>query len=147
MLVHKMEARLQSSLTSSLLEVTSGKVRIFKLCPPRSCYSQVLSPKSLSLSDGVQALDQGIVKTLLTSAKTLDQILEEATSLLKMFWRAALPKTENAFQHVRKVSSLTVLQFCRQLLKISQDSEPSILNTFVALCLSKIFYSNSRRKE
>ncbi|XP_048831938.1 LOW QUALITY PROTEIN: myomegalin [Brienomyrus brachyistius] len=77
MLVHKIEAMLQSSLTSSLLEVTSGK-----------------------------ALDQGVVKTLLTSAKTLDQILEEATSLLKMFWRAALPRHENAFQHIRKEQSM-----------------------------------------
>uniref|UniRef100_A0A3B3RRY6 Myomegalin-like n=1 Tax=Paramormyrops kingsleyae TaxID=1676925 RepID=A0A3B3RRY6_9TELE len=77
MLVHKMEAKLHSSLTSSLLEVTSGK-----------------------------ALDHGFVKTLLASAKTLDQILEEATSLLKMFWRAALPRTENTFQHIRKEQSM-----------------------------------------
>ncbi|XP_029110730.1 myomegalin isoform X3 [Scleropages formosus] len=58
-----------------------------------------------SLNSG-KALDHGLVKNLLTSTKTLHQILEEATSLLKMFWRAALPSTESSFQFIRKEQSM-----------------------------------------
>ncbi|KAL4635067.1 myomegalin-like [Arapaima gigas] len=58
-----------------------------------------------SLNSG-KALDHGLVKNLLTSTKTLHQILEEATSLLKMFWRAALPSSDSSFQHIRKEQSM-----------------------------------------
>ncbi|KPP69154.1 hypothetical protein Z043_112107, partial [Scleropages formosus] len=58
-----------------------------------------------SLNSG-KALDHGLMKNLLTSTKTLHQILEEATSLLKMFWRAALPSTESSFQFIRKEQSM-----------------------------------------
>ncbi|XP_066547810.1 myomegalin isoform X5 [Amia ocellicauda] len=76
-LVHKMEAMLQASLNTAILEVTSDK-----------------------------ALDYSCVKTLLSNAKTLRQILEEATSLLKMFWRAALPSGEGCTQHFKKEQSM-----------------------------------------
>lgn len=49
-----------------------------------------------------QVLDYRCVKSLLTNTKTLRQILEEAMSLLKMFWRAALPSTDPA---IKKVSN------------------------------------------
>ncbi|MBN3302301.1 MYOME protein, partial [Amia calva] len=71
-LVHKMEAMLQASLNTAILE----------------------------------ALDYSCVKTLLSNAKTLRQILEEATSLLKMFWRAALPSGEGCTQHFKKEQSM-----------------------------------------
>uniref|UniRef100_A0A671PAH7 Uncharacterized protein n=1 Tax=Sinocyclocheilus anshuiensis TaxID=1608454 RepID=A0A671PAH7_9TELE len=65
-LVQRMEAALQSSLSSALLEISGGK-----------------------------ALDYSTVKTLLSDTKTLRQILDEAVSLLKMFWRAALPSSDS----------------------------------------------------
>lgn len=50
-----------------------------------------------------QALDYGCIKSLLSNTKTLRQILEEAMSLLKMFWRAALPSTDPSVQNLKKV--------------------------------------------
>lgn len=51
----------------------------------------------------VQVLDCGYVRSLLANTKTLRQILEEAMSLLKMFWRAALPSTDPSVQNLKKV--------------------------------------------
>lgn len=50
-----------------------------------------------------QVLDYGCLKTLLSNTKTLRQILEEAMSLLKMFWRAALPSSDHSVQNLKKV--------------------------------------------
>ncbi|XP_026230057.1 myomegalin-like isoform X3 [Anabas testudineus] len=47
-------------------------------------------------------LDYGFVNSLLSNTKTLRQILEEAMSLLKMFWRAALPSTNPSTQNLKK---------------------------------------------
>uniref|UniRef100_A0AAZ1X0E4 Myomegalin-like n=1 Tax=Oreochromis aureus TaxID=47969 RepID=A0AAZ1X0E4_OREAU len=47
-------------------------------------------------------LDYGCVRSLLSNTKTLRQILEEAMSLLKMFWRAALPSTDPSIQNLKK---------------------------------------------
>lgn len=51
----------------------------------------------------VQVLDSGYVKSLLANTKTLRQILEEAMSLLRMFWRAALPSTDPSVHSLKKV--------------------------------------------
>ncbi|XP_058890796.1 myomegalin-like isoform X10 [Acipenser ruthenus] len=77
MLVQRMEAMLQPSLSAAFLEISSNK-----------------------------ALDYSSVKKLLSNTKTLQQILEEAASLLKMFWRAALPNAESCVQHVKKEQSM-----------------------------------------
>lgn len=53
----------------------------------------------------VQLLDYRSVTSLLSNTKTLRQILEEAMSLLKMFWRAALPSTDPAIQNLKKVEN------------------------------------------
>ncbi|XP_044218217.1 myomegalin isoform X6 [Thunnus albacares] len=45
-----------------------------------------------------QPSDSGSVRKLLVDTKTLRQILEEADSLLRMFWRAALPNSEETKQ-------------------------------------------------
>ncbi|GLD67214.1 myomegalin-like protein, partial [Lates japonicus] len=45
-----------------------------------------------------QPSDSGSVRRLLSDTKTLRQILEEADSLLRMFWRAALPNSEETKQ-------------------------------------------------
>ncbi|XP_060941034.1 myomegalin-like isoform X6 [Limanda limanda] len=47
-------------------------------------------------------LDYGYVKSLLSNTRTLRQILEESLSLLKMFWRAALPSTDPSVQNLKK---------------------------------------------
>ncbi|XP_063316217.1 myomegalin isoform X6 [Pelmatolapia mariae] len=49
-----------------------------------------------------QLSDWGSVQKLLLDTKTLRQILDEAESLLCMFWRAALPKSEEVQQALRK---------------------------------------------
>ncbi|XP_040895566.1 myomegalin isoform X2 [Toxotes jaculatrix] len=45
-----------------------------------------------------QPSDSGSAKKLLSETKTLRRILEEADSLLRMFWRAALPNSEETKQ-------------------------------------------------
>ncbi|XP_047188050.1 myomegalin-like isoform X4 [Scophthalmus maximus] len=47
-------------------------------------------------------LDYGCVKSLLCHTRTLRQILEESMSLLKMFWRAALPSSDPSIQNPKK---------------------------------------------
>lgn len=54
-----------------------------------------------------QPSDSGSVRKLLSDTKTLRQILEEADSLLQMFWRAALPNHEETRQ-VRTNTSVCV---------------------------------------
>ncbi|XP_058887721.1 myomegalin isoform X1 [Acipenser ruthenus] len=76
-LVQRMEAVLQPSLSAAFLEISSNK-----------------------------ALDYSSVKNVLSNTKTLRQILEEAASLLKMFWKAALPNAESCVQHVKKEQSM-----------------------------------------
>ncbi|XP_068605286.1 myomegalin-like [Brachionichthys hirsutus] len=51
---------------------------------------------------GELVLDYRCVKSLLSNTKTLRQTLEEAMSLLKMFWRAALPSTDPSIQNLKK---------------------------------------------
>ncbi|XP_057182795.1 myomegalin-like isoform X3 [Triplophysa rosa] len=76
-LVRRMEATLQSSLNSALLEINSGKV-----------------------------LEYDALKTLLSDTKTLHQILDEAASLLKMFWRAALPSSDGPAHLIQREQSM-----------------------------------------
>ncbi|XP_050926027.1 myomegalin isoform X4 [Lates calcarifer] len=52
--------------------------------------------------NGELVLDYGCVKSLLSNTRTLRQILEEVMSLLKMFWRAALPSTDPSVQNLKK---------------------------------------------
>ncbi|XP_036437312.1 myomegalin isoform X3 [Colossoma macropomum] len=51
-------------------------------------------------------LQEGCVKSLLTNTKTLKQILEATSSVLKMFWRAALPSAEATTQQLQKEQTL-----------------------------------------
>ncbi|KAL7397807.1 hypothetical protein ABVT39_028209 [Epinephelus coioides] len=53
------------------------------------------TPQEFSLH---QPSDSGSVRKLLSDTKTLRQILEEADSLLRMFWRAALPNHQETKQ-------------------------------------------------
>ncbi|CDQ89870.1 unnamed protein product [Oncorhynchus mykiss] len=61
-----------------------------------------LSQSMLVDSQDQVLLDYGCVRTLLSNTKTLRQILEEAVSLLKMFWRAALPSTDRSTHNLNK---------------------------------------------
>lgn len=92
-LVQRMEATLQTCLNTALLEVNAGK-----------------------------ALDYGSVRNLLANTKTLRQILEEATSLLKMFWRAALPSTDGPV-HLLQKEHLMREEIQSLRLKIAEQEE------------------------
>ncbi|KAK2884063.1 hypothetical protein Q8A67_017700 [Cirrhinus molitorella] len=80
-----------SALQQQLLE---GKVVIRKM------------EAALQSSTESHDLPEGYMRSLSTSTKTLKQILEETSSLLKMFWRAALPSTEASAQQLKKEQSL-----------------------------------------
>ncbi|XP_016110570.1 myomegalin-like [Sinocyclocheilus grahami] len=121
-LVQRMEAALQSSLSSALLEISGGK-----------------------------ALDYSTVKTLLSDTKTLCQILDEAVSLLKMFWRAALPSSDGPTHLIQREQSMReeiqslrlriaeqedVLQGTIQRLRCSNRTKES-METFIVNQLSR----------
>ncbi|XP_078119731.1 myomegalin isoform X3 [Sander vitreus] len=67
-------------------------------------------------------LDYGCVKSLLSNTKTLRQILEEAMSLLKMFWRAALPSTDPSIQNLKKEQCMQE-EILSLKLRISEQEE------------------------
>ncbi|XP_056149719.1 myomegalin-like [Lampris incognitus] len=67
----------------------------------QACLSQQLVEGNQDRKSNL-VLDYGCVKSLLSNTKTLRQILEEASSLLKMFWRAALPSTDRSTQNLKK---------------------------------------------
>uniref|UniRef100_A0A4W5RHN8 Si:ch211-242b18.1 n=1 Tax=Hucho hucho TaxID=62062 RepID=A0A4W5RHN8_9TELE len=91
-LIGKMEAALQATANHALLELSLDK-------PADPC----------------------LVSRLLTSTKTLRQILEEANSLLRMFWRAALPSCEGYPQSTKELSLKDEVHMLRQ--RISQQEE------------------------
>ncbi|XP_039544786.1 myomegalin-like isoform X3 [Pimephales promelas] len=69
-----------------------------------------------------KALDYSTVKALLSDTKTLHQILDEAVSLLKMFWRAALPSSDGPVHLLQREQSMREeIQFLR--LRIAQQEE------------------------
>ncbi|XP_016354836.1 myomegalin-like isoform X6 [Sinocyclocheilus anshuiensis] len=80
-----------SALQQQLLE---GKVVIRKI------------EAALQSSTEAPNLPEGYMRNLHTSTKTLKQILEETSSLLRMFWRAALPSTEASAQQLKKEQPL-----------------------------------------
>lgn len=67
-------------------------------------------------------LDYGCVKSLLSNTKTLRQILEEAMSLLKMFWRAALPSADPSVQNLKKEQCMQE-EILSLKLRISEQEE------------------------
>ncbi|MED6274088.1 hypothetical protein CHARACLAT_012927, partial [Characodon lateralis] len=67
-------------------------------------------------------VDYRCVKSLLSNTKTLRQILEEAMSLLKMFWRAALPNTDPSIQNLKKEQCLKE-EILSLKLRISEQEE------------------------
>ncbi|CDQ62858.1 unnamed protein product [Oncorhynchus mykiss] len=91
-LIGKMEAALQATANHALLELSLDK-----------------------------PADPGFANRLLTSTKTLRQILEEANSLLRMFWRAALPSCEGYPQSTKELSLKDEVHTLRQ--RLSQQEE------------------------
>ncbi|XP_035803441.2 myomegalin isoform X3 [Amphiprion ocellaris] len=67
-------------------------------------------------------LDYACVKSLVSNTKTLRQILEEAMSLLKMFWRAALPSTDPSIQNLKKEQCMQE-EILSLKLRISEQEE------------------------
>ncbi|TRZ02423.1 hypothetical protein DNTS_034473 [Danionella cerebrum] len=80
-----------SALQQQLLE---GKLVIGKL------------EAALQASAESHNLPEGYLRNLQVSMKTLKEILEETSALLKMFWRAALPSTDATAQQLIKEQSL-----------------------------------------
>ncbi|MGH0142880.1 UNVERIFIED_CONTAM: hypothetical protein FKN15_026735 [Acipenser sinensis] len=121
-LVQRMEAMLQPSLSAAFLEISSNK-----------------------------ALDYTSVKNVLSNTKTLRQILEEAASLLKMFWKAALPNAESCVQQIKKDQSMKeeiqmlrnkiteqedLLQNTIERLRSTNRSKESMEHFIVSQCMS-----------
>ncbi|XP_022053261.2 myomegalin isoform X2 [Acanthochromis polyacanthus] len=67
-------------------------------------------------------LDYSCVKSLVSNTKTLRQILEEAMSLLKMFWRAALPNSDPSIQNLKKEQCMQE-EILSLKLRISEQEE------------------------
>ncbi|KAM4605288.1 myomegalin-like [Polymixia lowei] len=88
-----------SALQQQVLEGRSLVQRIETAL--QACLSQPLLEGNQEQSTDL-VLDYGCVKSLLSNTKTLRQILEEALSLLKMFWRAALPSADRSTQNLKK---------------------------------------------
>lgn len=106
-LVYRMETTLQSCLGPPLLEGDQKKSS--ELVRAQRGVEMITARQGKTVEDKgltglcTQALDYGCIKSLLSNTKTLRQILEEAMSLLKMFWRAALPSTDPSVQNLKKV--------------------------------------------
>ncbi|CAL8312430.1 unnamed protein product [Gadus morhua 'NCC'] len=71
----------------------------------QACLSQPPLPGNQEPSHEL-ALDFGCIKSLLSNTKTLRQIHEEALSLLKMFWRAALPGNDRSPLGLKKEQAM-----------------------------------------
>ncbi|XP_055084661.1 myomegalin isoform X2 [Periophthalmus magnuspinnatus] len=67
-------------------------------------------------------LDDSCIKMLIANTKTLRQIFEEAMSLLKMFWRAALPSTDASIQSLKKEQCLQE-EILSLKLRVSEQEE------------------------
>ncbi|KAE8294671.1 Myomegalin Cardiomyopathy-associated protein 2 Phosphodiesterase 4D-interacting protein [Larimichthys crocea] len=90
-----------------------------------------------------QPSDSGSVRKLLTDTETLRQILEEADSLLQMFWRAALPNVEETKQdqslkeevvslHLRLSEKEEALKDAMERLKSSNRTKDSMEHFIVS---------------
>ncbi|KAM8930700.1 LOW QUALITY PROTEIN: myomegalin-like [Pelodytes ibericus] len=55
---------------------------------------------------GAKALDYGSIKRLFFTTSTLQQILEESTSMISLFWRAALPNKPSVIQQKREEQAM-----------------------------------------
>ncbi|XP_071202429.1 myomegalin isoform X5 [Salvelinus alpinus] len=91
-LIGKMEAALRATANHALLELSLDK-----------------------------PVDPGCVRSLLTCSTTLRKILEDASSQLRMFWRAALPNSEGSTQSTKTELSLKEVHTMRQ--RISEQEE------------------------
>ncbi|XP_031641438.1 myomegalin isoform X1 [Oncorhynchus kisutch] len=91
-LIGKMEAALRATANHTLLELSPDK-----------------------------PVDPGCVRSLLTCSTTLRKILEDASSLLRMFWREALPNSEGSTQSTKTELSLKQVHTMRQ--RISEQEE------------------------
>ncbi|XP_028328312.1 myomegalin isoform X5 [Gouania willdenowi] len=94
-LVHNMEATLEARLSPLLLEGRNKEQ---------------------------QVLDYECVRTLLSNTKTLRQILEESSSLLKMFWRAALPSSDPSVHSLKREQSMQE-ELLSLKLRVSEQEE------------------------
>uniref|UniRef100_A0A1A7YGJ6 Phosphodiesterase 4D interacting protein n=1 Tax=Iconisemion striatum TaxID=60296 RepID=A0A1A7YGJ6_9TELE len=81
-----------------------------------------LGPPQLEGNQIELVLDYGCIRNLLSNTKTLRQILEEVASLLKMFWRAALPSTDSSVHNIKKEQCMQE-EILSLKLKMSEQEE------------------------
>lgn len=93
-----------------------------------------------------QPVDTDSVRALLANTKTLQQILKEAHSLLRMFWRAALPSSDSTKQVMNHCVSPQLVPLCylkghwRDLM--SENIALSILHTAISMQYLNIYVFN-----
>ncbi|KAM3604183.1 uncharacterized protein V6R79_007437 [Siganus canaliculatus] len=87
----------------------------------QACLNPPLLEESQTQRNDLE-LDYGCVKNLLSNTKTLRQILEEVMSLLKMFWRAALPSTDPSIHNLKKEQCMQE-EILSLKLRISEQEE------------------------
>uniref|UniRef100_A0AAV2JUR3 Centrosomin N-terminal motif 1 domain-containing protein n=1 Tax=Knipowitschia caucasica TaxID=637954 RepID=A0AAV2JUR3_KNICA len=69
----------------------------------KSCQSSLMKEQTQGQEN---FMDESCVPILFANTKTLRQIFDEAMSLLKMFWRAALPSTDASIHSLKKEQCL-----------------------------------------
>ncbi|XP_019712207.1 myomegalin-like [Hippocampus comes] len=88
----------------------------------RPCLSSPSPLGATQKQNNEQFLDYGNATSLLSNTKTLRQILEEAASLLKMFWRAALPSADASTPNLKKEQSMQE-EILSLKLRVSEQEE------------------------
>ncbi|XP_048844750.1 myomegalin-like isoform X2 [Brienomyrus brachyistius] len=109
-----------SALRQQILE---GKVLVQDIEAVLQCSLKCTLPGPA----GTQALDHSDLRGLLGNTRTLRQILEESSSLLRMFWRAALPSSEDSAQQAKKDQSMR--NEIQQLHQRIRDQEEALQGT------------------
>ncbi|GCB71913.1 hypothetical protein scyTo_0008972 [Scyliorhinus torazame] len=88
----------------------TGLFSPFQLHPKTTSSVEDFNMEDTSHQHGIdeddQDLDHQTVKQLFSNTNTLRQILDETCSLLKMFWRAAVPNPDSAIQNNQKEQSM-----------------------------------------
>ncbi|XP_018608939.2 myomegalin-like isoform X2 [Scleropages formosus] len=109
-----------SALQQQILE---GKVLVQKIEATLQCSMDAVLTGVISS----QALHNGYLKGLFSNTRTLRAILEESSSLLRMFWRAALPSSDNFAQNLKKEEAMK--EEIQQLRRRIQDQEEVLQGT------------------
>ncbi|XP_072367293.1 myomegalin isoform X6 [Scyliorhinus torazame] len=84
-------------------QIMEGRILVQRM---ESVVQSCVNAAFLEIDGSKQDLDHQTVKQLFSNTNTLRQILDETCSLLKMFWRAAVPNPDSAIQNNQKEQSM-----------------------------------------